>query len=34
MKSTEMLDIIVQKTHCDYIVEQAKELQALFSHKC
>ena len=32
MKSTEMLDIIVQKTHCDYIVEQAKELQALFSH--
>ena len=32
MKATEINEIIIQKTHCDYIVEQAKELRALFSY--
>ena len=32
MKVMEINDIVVQKTHCDYIVEQAKELKALFSY--
>lgn len=32
MKATEVNDIVIQKTHCDYIVEQAEELKALFSY--
>ena len=32
MKVMEINDIVVQKTHCGYIVEQAKELKALFSY--
>ena len=32
MKATEVNDVVVQKTHCDYIVEQAEELKALFSY--
>lgn len=32
MKATEINEIIIQKTHCDYIVEQVKELRALFSY--
>ena len=33
MKAIEVNDVVIQKTHCDYIVEQAKELKALFSYK-
>lgn len=32
MKATEVNDVVIQKAHCDYIIEQAKELKALFSH--
>lgn len=32
MKAMEVNDVAVQKTHCDYIVEQANELRALFSY--
>lgn len=32
MKATEVNDVVIHKTHCDYIVEQAKELKALFSY--
>lgn len=32
MKATEVNDVVIQKTHCDYIVEQAEELKALFSY--
>lgn len=32
MKTTEINDIAIQKTHCDWIIEQAKELKVLFSY--
>ena len=32
MKATGVNDVVVQKTHCDYIIEQAEELKALFSY--
>lgn len=32
MKATEINDITIYKTHCDWIVEQATELKALFSY--
>ena len=32
MNATAINDIVIHKTHCDYIVEQAKELKALFSY--
>lgn len=32
MKATEVNDVVIQKTHCDYIVEQAEELKALLSY--
>lgn len=32
MKATEINEVVIQKTHCDYIVEQAKELKELFSY--
>lgn len=32
MKATEIDDITIHKTHCDWIVKQAMELKALFSH--
>ena len=33
MKATEISDITINKTHCDWIIEQAKELKALFSYE-
>lgn len=33
MKATNIKDIIIQKTHCDWIVEQSKELKELFSYE-
>ena len=33
MKAIEINDIVIQKKHCDYIVEEATELRALFSYK-
>lgn len=33
MKATNINDISIMKTHCDWITEQAKELKALFSYK-
>ena len=32
MKATEISDIAISKTHCDWIVKQAEELKALFSY--
>lgn len=32
MKATEVNDVVIQKTHCYYILEQAKELKELFSY--
>jgi hypothetical protein len=32
MKATDIDDITIQKSHCDWIIEQAKELKALFSY--
>ena len=32
MKATEIDDITIHKAHCDWIVKQATELKALFSH--
>lgn len=32
MKATEIHEVTIQKTNCDWIVEQAKELKALFSY--
>lgn len=32
MKATNVPDIAICKTHCDWIVEQAKELKALLSY--
>ena len=32
MKATEIDDIAIRKAHCDWIVKQAMELKALFSH--
>ena len=32
MKTTEIDDITIHKAHCDWIVKQAMELKALFSH--
>lgn len=32
MKATEIDDITINKTHCDWIVKQAMELKALFSY--
>lgn len=33
MKATDINDISIMKTHCDWITEQAKELKALFNYK-
>ena len=33
MKATEITDMTINNTHCDYIMEQAKELKALFSYR-
>ena len=33
MRATNIKDITIQKTHCDWIVEQAKELKELFSYE-
>lgn len=33
MKATEINDITIMKTHCDWITEHAKELKALFDYK-
>lgn len=32
MQATEINDIAISKIHCDYIVENAKELKALFAY--
>lgn len=32
MTLDEKISIVVHKTHCDWIIEQAKELKALFSY--
>lgn len=32
MKATEINDLEIHKAHCDWIVNQAKELKALLSH--
>lgn len=32
MKAAEIHEVAIQKSHCDWIVEQAKELKALFSY--
>lgn len=32
IKSIEVTDITIQKTHCDYIAERAAELKALISY--
>lgn len=32
MKAIEMSDFTISKTHCDWIVNQAKELKTLFSY--
>ena len=32
MKATEIDDIAIHKANCDWIVKQAMELKALFSH--
>lgn len=32
MKATEISDITINKTHCDWIVKQVEELKALFSY--
>ena len=33
MKATEINDVTIMKTHCDWITENAKELKALFDYK-
>lgn len=33
MKATDINDITIMKTQCDWIAGQAKELKALFSYK-
>ena len=33
MKATNINDISIMKTHCDWITEQAKELKVLFAYK-
>lgn len=33
MKATKISDSAINKTHCDWIIEHAKELKALFSHE-
>lgn len=33
MKATEINDITIMKTHCDWITKNAKELKALFDYK-
>lgn len=32
MKAMEINDIIINKSNCDWIIEQARELKALFSY--
>ena len=32
IKSIEVTDIAIQRTHCDYIVERATELKSLLSY--
>lgn len=33
MKATEIKDVTVNKAHCDWIIEKAKELKALISYE-
>ena len=33
MNATEITDFTVNKAHCDWIIDQAKELKALFSYE-
>lgn len=33
MKATEIDNVAINKTHCDWIVKQAMELKSLFSYK-
>lgn len=33
MKATQVKDITVNKAHCDWIIEKAKELKALISYE-